>query len=101
MPNPYQTARALEYGYRVYANMTDEAELSCINLVRKDCYVNRVTALEGKLVSYLAWPALVAARLAIRKFEMAESIVICQRSDFINCSQAISKRFNSEACQIL
>lgn len=64
MPNPYQTVRALKYGYHVFAKMGDDEEFRGIILVRKDSGIHEVTDLKGKVVAYPAKTALAATMLS-------------------------------------
>lgn len=63
LPNPYQTLKALERGYRVFAKMGDDHNFRGIILIRKDSGIQRVTDLRGKAVSYPAPTALAATML--------------------------------------
>lgn len=65
MPNPYQTVRALKYGYHVFAKMGDDEEFRGIILVRKDNRsIRDVTDLKGKVVAYPAQTALAATMMS-------------------------------------
>lgn len=63
LPNPYQTLKALERGYRVFAKMGDDHNFRGIILVRKDSGIQQVSDLRGKAVSYPAPTALAATML--------------------------------------
>lgn len=63
LPNPYQTLKALERGYRVFAKMGDDHNFRGIILVRKDSGIQEVSDLRGKAVSYPAPTALAATML--------------------------------------
>ena len=63
MPNPYQTVRALKYGYRVFAKMGNDEEFRGIILVRKDSRIHEVTDLRGKVIAYPAQTALAATMM--------------------------------------
>ena len=63
LPNPYQTLKALERGYRVFAKMGDDHNFCGIILVRKDSGIDKVSDLRGKAVSYPAPTALAATML--------------------------------------
>lgn len=63
LPNPYQTLKAIERGYRVFAKMGDDHNFRGILLVRKDSGIERVSDLRGKAVSYPAPTALAATML--------------------------------------
>lgn len=61
MPNPYQTVRAVRYGYRIFGKMGDDEDFRGIILVRKDSGIRQVSDLKGKAVAYPAATALAAA----------------------------------------
>lgn len=63
LPNPYQTLKAQERGYRVFAKMGDDHNFRGIILVRKDSGIKEVRDLRGKAVSYPAPTALAATML--------------------------------------
>lgn len=63
MPNPYQTVRALKYGYRVFGKMGNDEMFRGIILVRRDSGIRRVSDLKGKKVSYPALTALAATMM--------------------------------------
>lgn len=63
LPNPYQTLRSLDHGYRVFGKMGDDQNFRGIILVRKDGGVNSVADLKGKAVSYPAPTALAATMM--------------------------------------
>ena len=63
MPNPYQTARSLEHGYRVFGKMGDDELFRGIILVRRDSGIKKVSDLKGKKVSYPALTALAATMM--------------------------------------
>lgn len=63
MPNPYQTIRSLEHGYRVFGKMGDDDNFRGIILIRKDSGIREVTDLKGKAVSYPARTALAATMM--------------------------------------
>lgn len=60
MPNPLQTIKALEHGYRVFGKMADDEDFRGIILVRRDSGIQNVGDLKGKAVSYPAKTALAA-----------------------------------------
>jgi phosphonate transport system substrate-binding protein len=60
MPNPYQTVRSLEHGYRIFGKMGDDDDFRGIILVRRDSGIREVSDLKGKIVSYPALTALAA-----------------------------------------
>jgi phosphonate transport system substrate-binding protein len=63
LPNPYQTVRSLEHGYRVFAKMGDDDHFRGIIIVRRDSGIQSVADLRGKVISYPAPTALAAAML--------------------------------------
>ena len=63
LPNPYQTVRSLEHGYRVFGKMGDDNNFRGIILVRKDSNIKSITDLKGKAVSYPAPTALAATMM--------------------------------------
>jgi phosphonate transport system substrate-binding protein len=63
MPNPYQTVRSLNHGYRVFGKMGDDQDFRGIILVRKDSNIHEVTDLKGKVVAYPAATALAATMM--------------------------------------
>ena len=63
LPNPYQTVKALDHGYRVFGKMGDDENFRGIILVRKDGGISAVADLKGKSVSYPAPTALAATMM--------------------------------------
>lgn len=63
MPNPYQTVRAFQYGYRVFAKMGDDEDFRGIILVRKDGNIHELADLKGKVVAYPAKTALAGTMM--------------------------------------
>lgn len=63
MPNPYQTVRSLNHGYRVFGKMGDDADFRGIILVRKDSGIHTLIDLKGKKVAYPAATALAATMM--------------------------------------
>ena len=63
MPNPYQTVRSTDHGYRIFGKMGDDQNFCGIVLVRKDSGIHKVTDLKGKAVSYPAPTALAATMM--------------------------------------
>ena len=63
LPNPYQTVKSLEHGYKVFGKMGDDKNFRGIILVRKDSNINKVEDLKGKVVSYPAPTALAATMM--------------------------------------
>jgi phosphonate transport system substrate-binding protein len=58
LANPYQTCRALNHGYRVFAKLGDDSDFRGIILVRRDSGVEKVSDLKGKSVSFLSQTTL-------------------------------------------
>jgi phosphonate transport system substrate-binding protein len=63
MPNPYQTIRSLQHGYKIFAKMADDQDFRGIILVRKDSGIKQISDLKGKAVSYPAKTALAATMM--------------------------------------
>lgn len=63
MPNPYQTVRAVKFGYRIFGKMGDDADFRGLILVRRDGGIKTVTGLKGKAIAYPAATALAATLL--------------------------------------
>lgn len=60
LPNPYQTLKSLDHGYRVIAKMGDDAKFTGVILIRRDSGIQKLADLKGKKVSYPARTALAA-----------------------------------------
>lgn len=60
LPNPYQTLKAMEQGYRVFGKMADDENFRGIILVRRDAGIRTPADLKGKVVSFPAPTALAA-----------------------------------------
>ncbi|MDD1620070.1 MAG: phosphate/phosphite/phosphonate ABC transporter substrate-binding protein [Methylococcaceae bacterium] len=60
MPNPLQTIKSLDHGYRIFGKMADDNEFRGIILIRRDSGIRDVSDLKGKAVSYPAKTALAA-----------------------------------------
>ena len=58
LPNPYQSLKALEQGYRVFGKMGDNDKFRGLILVRKDQPLEDISQLKGKTISYPACSAL-------------------------------------------
>jgi phosphonate transport system substrate-binding protein len=58
LPNPYQTLKALEQGYRIFGKMGDDDKFRGLILVRKDQHIENISQLKGKTISYPACSAL-------------------------------------------
>ena len=63
LPNPYQTVKSLEYGYRVFGKMGDDDRFRGILLVRRDSAIQSVADLRGQTISYPAASALAGAMM--------------------------------------
>jgi len=63
MPNPYQTVRSVDHGYRIFGKMGDDQDFCGIVLVRKDSGIHEVIDLKGKAVAYPAPTALAATMM--------------------------------------
>jgi phosphonate transport system substrate-binding protein len=58
LPNPYQTLKAVEKGYRIFGKMGDDDKFRGLILVRKDQKFDDISQLKGKTISYPACSAL-------------------------------------------
>jgi len=63
LPNPYQTLKSMDHGYRVFGKMGDDFNFRGVILIRKDSGINEVTDLKGKVVSFPAATALAATMM--------------------------------------
>lgn len=63
LPNPYQTVRAADHGYKIFAKMGDDQNFRGIILIRKDSNIHKIDDLRGKTVSYPAPTALAATMM--------------------------------------
>jgi len=63
LPNPLQTLKALDHGYRVFGKMADDEKFRGIFLVRRDSPVRALDDLRGKTISYPAKTALAGAMM--------------------------------------
>lgn len=63
LPNPYQTLRALDHGYRVIAEAGDSADFRGLFIARRDRVPATPAELRGQVVCYPAPTALAAAML--------------------------------------
>ncbi|MEA3383728.1 MAG: phosphate/phosphite/phosphonate ABC transporter substrate-binding protein [Campylobacterota bacterium] len=63
LPNPYQTVKSLDHGYKVFGKMGDDKSFRGIILVRKDSGIKEISDLKGKVVSYPAPTALAATMM--------------------------------------
>ncbi|MCK9372762.1 MAG: phosphate/phosphite/phosphonate ABC transporter substrate-binding protein [Sulfuricurvum sp.] len=60
LPNPYQTLKSLEYGYRIVAKVKPDSEFRGVIVARKDRYIRSVEQLRGEVISFPAPTALAA-----------------------------------------
>jgi len=60
LPNPYQTLKSLEYGYRIVAKVKSDSEFRGIIVARKDLHIRSVEQLRGEVISFPAPTALAA-----------------------------------------
>lgn len=63
LPNPFQTIKSLQHGYRVFGKMGDDFNFRGIILVRKDSGIQTIEDLRGKSISYPAPTALAATMM--------------------------------------
>ncbi|MGZ3748608.1 MAG: phosphate/phosphite/phosphonate ABC transporter substrate-binding protein, partial [Pseudobdellovibrionaceae bacterium] len=63
LPNPYQTIKAWEHGYKVFAKMGDDNNFRGILVVRKDSGIKTLADLKGKKVSFPASTALAGSMM--------------------------------------
>ncbi len=63
LPNPYQTVKAAEKGYKIFAKMGDDQNFRGIILIRKDSGIKSIEDLKGKTISYPAPTALAATMM--------------------------------------
>ena len=63
LPNPFQTVKSLDKGYRVFAKMGDDHNFRGIILIRKDSAIEKIADLKGRAVSYPAPTALAATMM--------------------------------------
>lgn len=80
LPNPYQTLRAVDVGYRVFAKMGDDHNFRGIILLRRDSMIERVTDLKGEAVSYPA-PTALAATMMPQAFLQQNGIDVMSELD--------------------
>lgn len=64
LPNPYQTIKAFDEGYHVFAKMGDDANFRGVVLVRRGSNIHVPADLAGKAVSFPAPTALAATLLS-------------------------------------
>lgn len=60
MPNPYQTIKSVEHGYRIFGKMGDDAVFRGTILIRRDSGIKAVKDLKGRAIAYPAATALAA-----------------------------------------
>jgi phosphonate transport system substrate-binding protein len=63
LPNPYQTVRAIDHGYHVFAKMGDDSNFRAILLLRRDSNIRELSELKGKKISYPAKTSLAPTLL--------------------------------------
>ncbi|BAK73526.1 phosphate/phosphite/phosphonate ABC transporter substrate-binding protein [Arcobacter sp. L] len=63
LPNPYQTLKSLDYGYKIFGKMADDEKFKGIIIVRKDSNIIDFKDLKDKKISYPASTALAATML--------------------------------------
>lgn len=61
--NPYEVIRAIDYGYRAFAKMGDDANFKGLIFVRRDSNIKSLDDLKGKKVSYPAKSALASTMM--------------------------------------
>lgn len=61
LPNPYETIKAINRGYRVFGKMGDDDTFRGVILVRRDSAIHSFDELRGKTLSFPAPTALAAA----------------------------------------
>jgi phosphonate transport system substrate-binding protein len=100
LPNPLQTVRAEQQGYRIFAKMGDDARFRGLILVRKDAGLTAPTDLRGAPISFPA-PTAVAACLMPKLFLKEHGLDVekdaepryvgSQESSIMNVFQGITK----------
>ena len=63
LPNPYQTLKALEHGYRIVAKVKPDSEFRGIIVARKESHIRFVEQLRAKAISFPASTALAATMM--------------------------------------
>jgi len=63
LPNPYQTLKALEHGYRIVAKVKPDSEFRGIIVARKDKHIRFVEQLRAEAISFPASTALAATMM--------------------------------------
>lgn len=63
LPNPYQATLALDWGYRIIAEVGDSTDFKGIFIVRKDSAIRAPGDLKGGIVAYPAPSALAAGMM--------------------------------------
>jgi phosphonate transport system substrate-binding protein len=63
LPNPYQTLKALDWGYDVLAEAGNSSDFKGIFIARKDSRITKPEDLHGKVIAYPAATALAAAMM--------------------------------------
>lgn len=65
LPNPYETLKAQEFGYHVFAKFGDDQEFYGVILVRRDGGIRNAADLKGKTVSFPAPSAIIATMMPL------------------------------------
>lgn len=60
LPNPYQTLKSLDHGYRIVAKVKPDSEFRGVIVARKDRYIRSVGQLRAEVISFAAPTALAA-----------------------------------------
>lgn len=63
LPNPYQTLKASEHGYRIVAKIKPDSAFYGVIVARKDRHIRSVEQLRGKAISFPASTALAATMM--------------------------------------
>ena len=63
LPNPYQSLKALDWGYDVLAEAGNSSDFKGIFIARKDSPITSPADLQGKVIAYPAATALAAAMM--------------------------------------
>lgn len=73
LANPYQTIRAIDHGYRVFAKMGDDDDFRGLIVVRRDSGLERLADLKGRTVSFLA-PTTVGTTMQPQYFLQSQGL---------------------------
>ncbi len=63
LPNPYQTLKSRETGYRIVAKVKSDADFRGLIVARKDRHIRSASQLRGQLISFPAPTALAATMM--------------------------------------